>query len=136
MTMQDYAAIILAAIGVIFMLISAIGLVRLPDVFSRMHAAGKATTVGISFILVSAGIYFWDRYLMLRMLVLIVLILATSPISTSAMARAAYRTGAAKRLHLRHDAMADDLAVQETAASVDGNSATTATVAPRPPSTN
>jgi multicomponent Na+:H+ antiporter subunit G len=136
MTIQDYAVIIVAAIGVIFMLISAIGLVRLPDVFSRMHAAGKATTVGISFVLFSAGIYFWDHYLMLRMLVLIALILATSPISTSAMARAAYRTGAARRLHLGYDAMADDLAVEEPAAAVDGDSATTATAAPRPPSTN
>lgn len=137
MTIQDYAVIIVAAIGVIFMLISAIGLIRLPDVFSRMHSAGTATTVGISFVLVSAGIYFWDHYLMLRMLVLIALILATSPISTSAMARAAYRTGAARRLHLPHDDLDDNLtAVQEPTAAVNGDAATTVMVAPRPPSTN
>jgi multicomponent Na+:H+ antiporter subunit G len=123
MTNQEVASLVFAAVGVVFMLISAIGLVRLPDVFSRMHAAGKASTVGVSCLLISAGIYFWDRSLMLRMLVLIVLILATSPISTSAMARAAYRTGAARRLHLRHDEMADDLAAQALPTADEGDAA-------------
>lgn len=130
MTAQESASVIVAAVGVVFMLISAIGLVRLPDVFSRMHAAGKASTVGVSCVLISAGIYFWDRYLLLRMLVLIVLILATSPISTSAMARAAYRTGAARRLHLRHDEMAEDLAAQLPAAEV-GRASTALPEAPQ-----
>ncbi len=96
MTTGEMFAVLLAAIGVALMLVSAVGLLRLPDVFSRMHAAGKATTVGVSCLLLSAGIYFWDENLFFRMLVLIALIFATSPISTSAMARAAYRTGSAR----------------------------------------
>jgi multicomponent Na+:H+ antiporter subunit G len=107
MTLQETTTVVLAAIGVIFMLISAVGLVRLPDVFSRMHAAGKATTVGVSCLLLGAGVYFWNDNLLLRAIVLIALIFATSPISTSAMARAAYRTGGARSLHLRIDEMQD-----------------------------
>ena len=107
MTMQQTTAVILAAIGVIFMLISAIGLVRLPDVFSRMHAAGKASTVGVSCLLLAAGVHFWNQDLFFRMVLLIALIFATAPISTSAMARATYKTGSRKGLGLQIDEMGD-----------------------------
>jgi multicomponent Na+:H+ antiporter subunit G len=99
----EIIALIFVAIGVIFMLISSIGILRLPDVYSRMHAAGKSTTVGVSFVLLGAGVYFWEQHLFARMLLLIVLIFATSPISTSAMARAVYRTSAMRQVHLKHD---------------------------------
>ena len=125
MTTSETAAIILAAIGVAFMFVSAVGLLRLPDVFSRMHAAGKASTLGVSCLLLSAGVYFWDDNLFFRMLVLIALIFATSPISTSAMARAAYRTGSARRLHLKRDEMAaNQLTGSDPAATGEGPSPT------------
>ncbi len=107
MTIQEMATALLATVGVLFMLISAIGLLRLPDIFSRMHAAGKASTIGVGCLLLSAGVYFWDINLFWRMILLIVLIFATSPIATSAMARAAYRTGTPKGLHLQIDEMGD-----------------------------
>lgn len=107
MTVRETSVVVLAAIGVVFMLISAVGLIRLPDVFSRMHAAGKATTVGIGCLLLSAGIYFWGQNMLLRTAALIFLIFITSPISTSAMARAAYRTGTPRQLNLRHDEIGD-----------------------------
>lgn len=115
MTLQEISAAVIATAGIIIMLISGIGLVRLPDVFSRMHAAGKASTVGVGCLLLSAGIHFWDQDLFLRMMLLIVLIFATSPISTAAMARAAYRTGSAKGLQLRRDEMGD----KRTAHAID-----------------
>jgi multicomponent Na+:H+ antiporter subunit G len=107
MSTQEMAAVILAAIGVVFMLISAVGLLRLPDVFSRMHAAGKASTVGVSCLLLAAGVHFWNQDLFFRMVLLIALIFATAPISTSAMARAAYKTGSRKGMHLQIDEMGD-----------------------------
>lgn len=107
MSAQEIAAVILAAFGVLFMLISAIGLLRLPDVFSRMHAGGKASTVGVSCLLLAAGVHFWNQDLFFRMLLLIALIFATAPISTSAMARAAYKTGSRKGMHLQIDEMGD-----------------------------
>lgn len=100
---NEIIALLLVAIGVTFMLISSIGIVRLPDVYSRMHAAGKATTVGVSCVLLGAGVFFWEQHLFARMVLLILLIFATSPISTTAMARAAYRTSATRRLHLKRD---------------------------------
>jgi multicomponent Na+:H+ antiporter subunit G len=70
-----------------------------------MHAAGKASTIGVSCLLLSAGIHFWDQNLFFRMVLLIALIFATAPISTAAMARAAYRAGTPKGMHLQIDEM-------------------------------
>ena len=91
----DYLILILASIGVLFMLISALGILRLPDVFTRMHAAGKAATLGVSCLLLAAGVYFGalgDPSEFWRMVALIVLFFVTAPIATTTMARAAYRT--------------------------------------------
>ncbi len=105
MTAQEWIVVLLSMAGVAFMLVSAIGLIRLPDIFSRMHAAGKASTAGVSCLLLAAGIYFWDANLFWRMILLIVLIFATAPIATTAMARAAYRTGSLRQLNLNRDEM-------------------------------
>jgi len=105
----------LAAIGTIFMLISAIGVLRLPDVFARMHAAGKAATLGVSCLLLAAGLFHESSSLM-RMIVLILLFFITAPISTTAMARAAYRSTPTDHFVLEHDDMAEPATVAEPTA--------------------
>lgn len=123
MTTGQIAIIVLILLGAGFMLISAIGIVRLPDVFSRMHAAGKASTVGISCLLLGAGFFFLDEFLFYRMIVLIALIFATAPISTTALARAVYNNEPALRRQLRHDEMAGSVAEAISAPSADGDDA-------------
>ena len=114
MTMSEFVVLTVAGVGVLFMLISAVGILRLPDVFARMHAAGKAATLGVSCLLLSAGLYFGEGWFW-RMAVLIGLFFATAPIATTAMARAAYRSTPAERFQLRYDDMAVDKAVLPSA---------------------
>lgn len=116
--------------GAIFMLIGAIGIVRFPDVISRMHAAGMATTVGISAILLGAGFFFLDEFLFYRMLVLILLIFATSPISTTALTRAVYNNEPRLRRQLKHDEMAETTVVEAAPAMANVISARTPTPSP------
>lgn len=123
MTTGQIAIIVLILLGAGFMLISAIGIVRLPDVFSRMHAAGKASTVGISCLLLGAGFFFLDEFLFYRMIVLIALIFATAPISTTALARAVYNNEPSLRKQLRHDEMAEPIAETISAPPADGGDA-------------
>lgn len=105
MTIRESFVLLFATIGVAFMFISAVGIVRLPDVYARMHAAGKAATLGVSCVLVAAGLFYPD-YLG-RMILLIVLFFVTGPIATTTMARAAYRTSKQdRRFVLRYDEMA------------------------------
>ncbi len=106
MTFFEWSILTLATIGVLFMLLSAIGILRLPDVYARMHAAGKSATIGVSCVLLATGLYY-EGYL-LRMLLLIVLFFITAPIATTTMARAAYRTSQnEEKFVLRYDEMAN-----------------------------
>jgi multicomponent Na+:H+ antiporter subunit G len=106
MSNRELTVLILIAVGTAFMVISAIGIVRLPDVFARMHAAGKASTLGVSCILLGAGWYFGGGE-MVRAIALIVLFYVTAPISTTAMARAAYRFTAHSQFYLNRNEMDD-----------------------------
>lgn len=105
MTIHEGIVLFFATVGVAFMLISAVGIVRLPDVYARMHAAGKAATLGVSCVLMATGLFYPDY--LLRMILLIVLFFVTGPIATTTMARAAYRTSKQeRRFVLRYDEMA------------------------------
>lgn len=109
MTLREIVMLTLAGIGVFFMFVSAIGIVRLPDIYARMHAASKASTLGIGCILLAAGLYFGE-WALVRMTVLIILFFITGPIAATTMGRAAYRTDYERELILEYDEMAADQA--------------------------
>jgi multicomponent Na+:H+ antiporter subunit G len=116
MTLQEIGILILAAIGVFFTAVSSIGVLRMPDVYSRMQAAGKATTLGIGCILMAAGIIFGE-WAMLRMVVLLLFFFITGPIASNAIAHAAYRTEYSRELVLHYDELAADEAQQPNQSS-------------------
>ena len=103
---RNLIVILLASIGTLFLLVSALGTLRLPDVFTRMHAAGVASTLGISCLLLATGVHFLEDGQMLRMIALIILFFVTAPIATTTMARAAYRTSASDQFVLEYDDLA------------------------------
>jgi multicomponent Na+:H+ antiporter subunit G len=106
-TLREILVLLLASIGVFFMIVSAIGIYRLPDVLARMHAFGKAATVGIIGVLLSVGIYYYEEQaVFFRMLLLVLLFFITSPIASAAMGRAAYRRSRDEDLNLVYDEMA------------------------------
>ncbi len=106
LTTVNLIVVSLAAIGTLFLLISAVGILRLPDVLTRMHAAGIAATLGITCLLLATGLHFYAEGQMLRMIALIVLFFVTAPIATTTMARAAYRTSPSDQFVLSHDDLA------------------------------
>ena len=72
MTISEILILVIASIGTFFMLISSFGILRLPDIFSRMHAEGKAATLGVAGLLLAAGLYYGADELT-RMIILIAL---------------------------------------------------------------
>ena len=104
MTLLNIIILLLTLVGVFFMLVGAVGVLRLPDIYARMHAAAKPSTLGVSCLLLSAGLYHGEGSLF-RMVVLIILFFITAPIATTTMARAAYRTDARRRFILNYDEM-------------------------------
>ncbi|MBI1296912.1 hypothetical protein GC175_18325 [bacterium] len=106
LSVKEMIVLTIAAIGTLFIIVSAIGVLRLPDVLSRMHALGKAATLGIAGLLFSAGVFFFeDGTVFLRMIVLIVLYFITAPVASTIMGRAAYRSLNKEDLGLNFDQM-------------------------------
>ncbi|MDD2251373.1 MAG: monovalent cation/H(+) antiporter subunit G [Dehalococcoidales bacterium] len=90
--MNILAGILIAA-GLFFLAVSCIGLVRLPDFYTRNHAAGKSGTLGAILILVGLAIYNGFDITVLRLFIILLFFAVTSPTATHAVARAAYRLG-------------------------------------------
>lgn len=87
------AIAILTVGGAIFSLIAAIGLNRLPDLYTRMHAASKAGTVGSGLLLLAVGLHAADSAIFGRAVAGIVFFVLTAPISAHLLARAAHKVG-------------------------------------------
>lgn len=81
--------------GAVFTLVGSIGLLRLDDVFQRMHAPTKATTLGVGLVLAASVVSTWmaQRELSLNEILVAVLLFATAPVSAYLVARVALRSG-------------------------------------------
>lgn len=87
--------VLLISIGVIFTVVSVIGILRLPDVYTRSHASTKSATFGVLCTLVGVFLYFWllEGEFNVKLLLGIVFLFITAPIGGHVMARAAYISG-------------------------------------------
>ena len=91
--MSDLIAVFSLLGGAFFMLVASLGLVRFPDLYTRMHAATKATTFGMGGILVATGISFGTPDVAMQSFLALVFLFLTAPTSGHLISRAAYRRG-------------------------------------------
>ena len=78
-------------IGVFFMLVSSIGIFRLPDFYLRIHAPTKAATLGLTCLLLAVGLDVHERTVVTKALLALLFIGTTAPVGAHLLARAAYR---------------------------------------------
>lgn len=83
----------LAIAGPLFLLLAAIGILRLPDLFCRASATTKAATLGVGCLLAAVALHFGDFEVTMRVLATIAFLLLTAPVAAHMIARAAYRQG-------------------------------------------
>ncbi|GGG13815.1 Na+/H+ antiporter subunit G [Paenibacillus aceti] len=90
---SEFVSAIFILIGAIISFISAIGNVRLPDVYTRSHAASKSSTLGVLCTLVGTLLYFLisDGYFSIRLILGIFFVFLTAPVAAHVICRAAYR---------------------------------------------
>jgi multicomponent Na+:H+ antiporter subunit G len=95
-------------IGAFLSLVTAFGLIRLPDVYTRNHAASKSATMGVMLVLLGTFLYFWliEDHFNSRLLLGIGFIFLTSPVAGHLISRAAYNSG----VKLSDRTVQDDLA--------------------------
>ena len=92
-TVFQYLSGFLMLAGSVFCLIAAIGLLRLPDIYTRMHAASKAGTMGTGLLLTAIALVAFDGAIILRAIAGFIFLLLTAPVAAHLLARAAFLTG-------------------------------------------
>ena len=96
---MEIAVYILTGLGLFFNTLSIVGLYRFPDVYTRLHAATKTTTLATIFIVLAAaihGIHLGDaagRTLTVHGMLALAVVLLTNPVGAHAIARASYLRG-------------------------------------------
>lgn len=89
--MTEVLTMLLLLIGTGFGLLAAIAIVRMPDLFTRMHGATKCSTLGVASILLAAAVEFGNTATTTRALLIICFLFLTAPIAAHMIGRAAHR---------------------------------------------
>ncbi len=91
MLWYEVIGIVMIIIGAVFLFLGALGVIRMPDVYNRMQAGTKATTLGALSVIMGVGIYHpaW----IFKTGIISLFILLTNPVSSNALARASHNAG-------------------------------------------
>jgi multicomponent Na+:H+ antiporter subunit G len=103
--MQGAITAVFMLIGALFMLIGGLGVVRFPDLYTRVSASTKASTLGVSFSLFGLAVHFHELGITMRALATIVFVVITAPVAAHLISRAAYAVG----VRLWDQAVTDEL---------------------------
>lgn len=104
--MQLTGSIITLA-GSIFLFLGALGVLRMPDLYNRMQAGTKATTLGSLLFMLGLGIGYYHQICICKIIVLLLFVVFTNPISSHALARAGHYAGIRLTSRSKLDALHD-----------------------------
>ncbi|MER2598392.1 MAG: monovalent cation/H(+) antiporter subunit G [Caldilineales bacterium] len=105
-TLLQLLALFAVIVGTIFSMLGVLGYLRLPDVYTRLHATGKVGVFGAVLLLLAAVA--WTPLSLGKALVLIIFLLLAGPVTSHALASAAYRSGIPFARPIRDDLAADE----------------------------
>jgi len=91
--MSELIGDVLMLIGASFLVLAAVGMIRMPDLFTRMQCATKASTLGIACILLAVALHFESIGVTTRALAAMAFFLLTAPVTAHLIGRAAYFVG-------------------------------------------
>ena len=103
MDIMGVVSAILLLVGSVFALIGSIGIVRMPDVFTRLHAAGITDTVGAAGVLLGLALKAGFSLLLVKLLLMLAFLLLLNPTACHALARAALHGLRRPWMGLTHD---------------------------------
>ena len=89
----DAAAVFLMLVGVFFLVVAAIGVLRLPDVYTRCHAVSLTDSLGAFFMLTGLAVYAGISVVLVKILAVLVLLYLLNPAIAHLTVRAAHRSG-------------------------------------------
>lgn len=109
---MELIGLIVLWVGIGFSVLGVVGMIRMPDLYCRLHASGKVSTVGLCGLLLGAALIMPSAFL--KLLALAIFAVLTLPVSTHAIAAAAYRHGVPMNRVVR-----DDMAAEAEAKALD-----------------
>jgi multicomponent Na+:H+ antiporter subunit G len=105
---MSYLVAILLVLGAFFAFVAALGVLRFPDFYTRMHAATKAGAFGATLLLLAAAIHFGSMRAIVTSCSIIIFFYLTAPVAAQTIAQAAYRRGLKFWSKSGHDQLAKD----------------------------
>jgi multicomponent Na+:H+ antiporter subunit G len=91
--MSDVIATIAVVLGATLGLLSAVGILRMPDVYIRLQVASKASSLGIALLMLGVAAHFGELSVTVRALLVVMFLFLTAPVAAHVIGRAAYLTG-------------------------------------------
>ncbi|CCB90903.1 putative antiporter subunit mnhG2 [Waddlia chondrophila 2032/99] len=95
--MTDWVSGFLLMSGSFFMLVASIGVVKFPDVYARIHAITKATSLGMILLLAAAVVLFPMPLVFLEVVATLLFIVMTAPVGSHMISRIAYKMKVSKK---------------------------------------
>ncbi|WP_436346870.1 monovalent cation/H(+) antiporter subunit G [Natronorubrum sp. FCH18a] len=92
-TVRFWAVVALVGLGLLFTLVSAVGVLRLPDIYSRAHTASQTDTLGAGFALAGVALALGWQHATVYTVLLLFFVFITNPTAAHAIARSAAETG-------------------------------------------
>lgn len=103
--MKEIVSTILVLVGTVFMFLAGLGILRMPDLYTRMSATTKVATLGIGSMLLAVAVYFGELGIATRALAAVAFVLLTAPVAAHMIGRASYFVG----VPLCKETIADEL---------------------------
>jgi multicomponent Na+:H+ antiporter subunit G len=91
--MTDFIASVAVVLGAVLGVLSAVGILRMPDVYIRLQVASKASSLGVALLMLGVAVHFSELGVSVRALLVVVFLFLTSPVAAHVIGRAAYLTG-------------------------------------------
>lgn len=107
--MIDILILILSTLGALFILIASIGILRMPDFYTRLSITVKAATLGLGCVLAAAAIHFSEFSITTKVFAIVFFLFITSPVAAFLIARTGYVMG----VPLWKKSVVDELKAQE-----------------------
>lgn len=90
---SEWLTLMLTLIGMGFFVAGTVGLLRFPDVYTRLHALTKADNLGLGFVVLGLALQAWSWLVVVKLLLIWALVLSASAVACHEVARAALRMG-------------------------------------------
>lgn len=88
--MKEWLTMFFMVSGSLFMLLAAVGVFRMPDLYTRMHAASKVGTIGVICVMLAVSFHFAELGIVTRSILIILFFLITAPVAAHMIGRSAF----------------------------------------------